>query len=566
MRLLRTLQLQLRSQLARPATTLAICLMGLLGGCAAALVIVLFRVAIEHGGYLVGNSTQWQQPMSDVSRFVIPLVAVAIIYLLFKLTGFKRIRLGIPYVIHRMKQHYGILPWRSTLNQFFGGIIALIAGFSVGREGPAVHLGAASATWLGYHVDAPKNSIRTLAACGIAAAIAASFNTPLAAMVLVMEVVLREYKVHIFIPVMLAAVAGSLITEQIFGPTTEFAMLIPVNIEPATLPSVVLFGLLLGVIGVVFKALMLDVLKTVQPIALSTRLLFAGLITAILALLIPSSHGPGLSAIAQVAMSHPAMSVIFTLLFAKTVAAAVALGMGVPGGLIGSVFGIGAISAALFVSLLSPLHWMPVDSFDTFILLGMAGMLAASIHAPLAALLAIVELSGSIEVVIPAMLVIVPAYLVSNQLFRSKSIFIAQLELQDLPYQIAPVTIALQKTGVEAVMEREFKLLLDPTQEELLDALETAQAQSVVVMTVNENNQPEYRMVSYDIAAAYGENPSLNYLPLQGLRITATLSEVYDILSPQRRGAVYIYDQDRNDPLALVTWETVRKALQRELA
>ncbi|WP_278354447.1 chloride channel protein, partial [Idiomarina abyssalis] len=217
------LRQQLRKQLATPSTTIAICLMGLAGGILAALMIAGFRFAIEQGAYLVGNDSYWQQPLPTTYRFLLPVVAAVMIYILFRLSGSKHVRMGIPYVIHRMKQHYGMLPWRSTVNQFFGGIIALVAGFSVGREGPAVHLGAAAATWLGFHFDAPKNAVRTLAACGIAAAIAASFNTPLAAMILVMEVVLREYKVHVFIPVMLSAVAGSLITEEIFGVASELA-------------------------------------------------------------------------------------------------------------------------------------------------------------------------------------------------------------------------------------------------------------------------------------------------------------------------------------------------------
>ena len=162
------------------------------------------------------------------------------------------------------------------------------------------------------------------------------------------------------------------------------------------------------------------------------------------------------------------------------------------------------------------------------------------------------------------MLVIVPAYLISSQLFRSKSVFIAQLELQDLPYQIPPVAVALQKTGVEHVMETQFKLLLEPTQNELLDVLEKASNQTVIVMNVDDNNLPQYRIVTYDIGA--GDSPSLNYMPIKGLKVTSTLSEVWDELSGQRRGAVYIFDQDNGEPCGIVTWEIVRRALQRELA
>ncbi|WP_404400254.1 chloride channel protein [Idiomarina seosinensis] len=558
------LKKSLRKQLAAPTTTLAICLLGLLGGIAAALIIVFFRLAIEQGAYVVGNVSHWQQPLPTFSRFLIPIIAVVLIFVLFTVARSRRVRMGLPYVIHRMKQHYGMLPWRSTLNQFFGGIIALVAGFSVGREGPAVHLGAAASTWVGYHVETPKNAIRTLAACGIAAAIAASFNTPIAAMVLVMEVVLREYKVHIFIPVMLSAVAGSLITEQIFGLAPELAMLHATELPNTQLAWVVLLGVVLGVSGVVFKRLMMDVMDTVKDMNLITRLMFAGFITALLAVIIPTSMGPGLTAIQQVLQHQGELSILFTLLFAKLIASAIALGMGVPGGLIGAVFGIGAVVAALFTGVVNQLPLSQLLEFDTFILLGMAGILAASIHAPMAALLAIVELSRSVEIVIPAMLVIVPAYLISSQLFRSKSIFISQLDLQDLPYQIAPVAVALQKTGVEHVMETEFKLLLEPTQNELLDVLENSSNQTVVVMNVDEDNQPSYRLVSYDIGA--GDSPSLSYMPITGIKVTSTLAEVWDELSGARRGAVYVFDQKQSEPCGIVTWEIVRRALQRELS
>lgn len=557
------LRQQLRKQLATPSTTIAICLMGLGGGILAALMIAGFRFAIEQGAYLVGNDTYWQQPLPTAYRFLMPVIAAVLIYGLLRVSGSKHVRMGLPYVIHRMKQHYGMLPWRSTVNQFFGGIIALVAGFSVGREGPSVHLGAAAATWLGFHFDAPKNALRTLAACGIAAAIAASFNTPLAAMVLVMEVVLREYKVHVFIPVMLSAVAGSLITEEIFGVTSELAMLSAQPIPTIQLPWVMLLGIVLGLMGVVFKKLMIDVMDTVKDMSLLMRLLFTGLITAMLAVIIPSSLGPGLNAIEQVLTHQDQIALLTTLLIAKLFASAIALGMGIPGGLIGAVFGIGAIIAAVFVGAVNGLDIQHALSFDSFILLGMAGILAACIHAPMAALLAIVELSRSVEIIIPAMLVIVPAYLISSQLFKSKSIFIAQLELQDLPYQLGPMHVALQKIGVEHAMETDFKLLLEPTQNELVDSLESAHAKTVIVMSVDEDNTPLYRVVSYDINA--GDSPSLSYTPIQGLRVTSTLAEVYDILGSKRRGAVYIYETHDSHPSGIVTWEVVRKALQREL-
>ena len=113
------LRQQLRKQLAMPTTTIAICLLGLAGGVLAALMIAGFRFAIEYGAHLIGNDTYWQEPLPTTLRFIIPIAAALLIYGIFRLSGSRYVRMGIPYVIHRMKQHYGMLPWRSTVNQFF---------------------------------------------------------------------------------------------------------------------------------------------------------------------------------------------------------------------------------------------------------------------------------------------------------------------------------------------------------------------------------------------------------------------------------------------------------------
>lgn len=86
--------------------------------------------------------------------------------------------MGIAYVIHRVKLHYGKIPLQSALGQFFQALFALATNFSVGREGPAIHLGAVSASVLAEKFKLPDNSVRIMCASGIAAGIAAIFNAP----------------------------------------------------------------------------------------------------------------------------------------------------------------------------------------------------------------------------------------------------------------------------------------------------------------------------------------------------------------------------------------------------
>ena len=213
---------QLKKRLALPQTSWQLCLLAAIGGFASAMLVVLFIFTIEGVQSFFMSEKDDYNSLTPLSRFQLPIIGAVVILFFAWLTGYKYIRSGIPFVLHRLKIANGVIPFRNTVNQFIGSAVALIAGFSVGREGPAVHLGAACSSYIGNKLNLPYNAIRSLSACGIAAGIAACFNTPIAAVLFVMEVILREYKVHIFIPVMIAAIVGSMTTSSIFGPTHEF--------------------------------------------------------------------------------------------------------------------------------------------------------------------------------------------------------------------------------------------------------------------------------------------------------------------------------------------------------
>ena len=124
--------------------------------------------------------------------------------------------------MERLSRHQGHLPAKNALVQFFGGILALATGQSGGREGPVIHLGAASASLMGQAFRLPNNSVRVLVACGTASAIAGSFNTPLAGVIFAMEVVMMEYTLGSFIPVIIAAVVTTVMLTSGVSPTFHF--------------------------------------------------------------------------------------------------------------------------------------------------------------------------------------------------------------------------------------------------------------------------------------------------------------------------------------------------------
>lgn len=550
----------LRHELAHPRTSVQLCLLGIIAGVTSALLIVLFRLGIEWT-QTTGLALLSRFELSDTLAWIIlPIAAAVLILIIAFFTGFKHYRLGIPFVIHRVKKHYGHIPWRTTVNQFFGGMLALAGGFVVGREGPSVHLGAAGSSLFGQTLRLPQNSIRTLAGCGIAAGISASFNTPLAAVIFVMEVVLREYKIHIFVPVMLSAACGSVITRIVFGEGNELAYFSFSSFSQWVYLYLIVFGCLLGVLATLFNHTLMTVMTAFRRVSMVWRLLLASLITAIGGALLPESLGANFEDVNALFSQNPEALLVLTILLMKFVLATCAIGLGIPGGIIGPVMVIGMLAGAFLLIPVS--HWLPREDFtSSFALLGIAGMLTAVLHAPLAALVAVMELSYRPEIILPAILVIVPAYVTATQFLGNRSIFIQQLDFQKLPYAITSIREALEKTGVQAAMETDFKLFYDAPEEALQKFLADSPTQLVIQQSKFELDI-KYAWVHYDVSLSQHAHP-ISYQTMTGMSSQATLAEVYEQLNSARSGAVYIYEDNPSTITGVITWNRLQSFLQR---
>lgn len=554
----------LQRRLALPQTSLQLCILGMLGGLAAAILIILFRLAIIGlQSFFLDRNDDFSTVSADI-RWMLPLGGAVLIGLIAWITGYKHYRLGIPFVIHRIKLKYGMMPTRNTLNQFFGGILALASGFSVGREGPSVHLGAYGASTLGKYLQLPYNSIRTLAGCGIAAGISASFNTPLAAVIFVMEVVLREYRVHVFIPIMLSSVVGALVTQSVFGSGKELALLNIVPISGWHLPYLVICGITFGAIAYLFNKNMMRLITLFRNWPLLLRLALAGVLTAAVGYLIPHAMGAETGAIFYAVNAPNDVALLLTIFIGKLLLTLFALGLGVPGGVIGPVFGIGIVLGTLLAIIPSAI--IGDNSIaGTYAVLGMAGLMAATMHAPLAALVAVMELAHNPGIIIPAMLVITTAYITGVQFFNNKSIFLLQLDFLQLPYKLSPADDVLQKVGVLALLDSQFQVLADPDESEVQKVLDTLEPPQQLLVQRQDAEQTAYFLASYDVQLSMTGASAVQYLAIQGLNHQATMAEVFAILEDKREGAVYIYHAEKPEQLiGIIRWDQVRSLLVKQ--
>jgi chloride channel protein, CIC family len=370
----------------------------------------------------------------------------------------ERLRFGVAHVLERLTRHQGYLPARNAAAEFCGGIVALSAGISGGREGPAIHLGAASASLMGQVAELPNNALRTLVACGTAAAIAGSFNTPMAGVIFAMEVVMMEYTIASFIPVILAAVTATVLTHYFLGPEPAFSVA-PLQLNSLLeLPYIVVCGVLIGVLAAGYIRLVaLFARYHARPFWL--RALAAGAITGLGALTVPEIMGVGYDTVDAAMAGELAMGTLLAVVVLKSVSSAAAVGLGLPVGIIGPTFVIGAAIGGVMGAVGS--YWQPDAAAGTglYVMLGMAAMMAAVLQAPLAALLAVLELTANPNVILPAMLIIVVATLTTGVPLRQKSVFLTTLEMLNLQYPPSPTSAHLRRAGVAAIMNRQFARL-----------------------------------------------------------------------------------------------------------
>ena len=520
-------------------------------GLLSAGVIITFRMLVESTQALLlpGGGVENYEALAPLLRFLLPAGGGLLIGLGLQYLRDETRKTGIVHVMERLAYHQGKLPLRNAITQFLGAAISIISGHSVGREGPSVHLGAASGSLLGQWLRLPNNSNRTLAACGIAAAIAASFNTPLAGVIFAMEVVMMEYSLVSFAPVILSAVIATTLTQAVFGNDTVFSIPPTQLGSLLELPYVTLMGIALGSLAALFIHLLQQSTRRTSGWPVWIRCTLGGSAVGGIALLVPEVMGIGYDTVNQALLGQLGLSVLLAITAAKLLATALGLGLGLPGGLIGPTLVIGAVAGGAMGIMADT--WLPGDiaSPAFYAMIGMGTMMGATLQAPLAALTAMLELTANPHIILPGMLALIAGGLVSREIFGKASVYLVLLRAQGQDYNDTPLTQTLRRIGVASVMNRQF--------ESLPQACSRAQGKTALEnephwIVILQDNLPVSLMPAADLARHLQEPGSAEDAPLSLLDIPATrlefaevdfqstLQEALDKLNTTGKEALYV--------------------------
>ena len=296
----------------------------------------------------------------------------------------------------------------------------------------------------------PQYGVETLLACGVAGAISAIFQTPLAGVLFAFEVIFLEYRQRYVLPVLLSSVIATLVSHFFIGPLNVFSI---ESIAVVALSSdlfIACFALVIFI--VLLSALFLHTQKCLwrfSGVSVWWRFSLVAIVTSFVAIYLPESLGSGYLPLSHLLSGELILYSLFLLILVKTLLTAFTIGLGIPGGMIGPTFIIGGL-AGIQVALLFDNN---VADVALFALLGMAAMMAASFQAPLTALVAIIEMTHSSATILPALFVIVFSCLLMRVFFHQESVFVERLSYMGMSSTISPFQRYLRHHTVKPVAE-----------------------------------------------------------------------------------------------------------------
>lgn len=357
-------------------------------------------------------------------------------------------------VIEGAAMQEGRVETRAGLASAAASLITLSTGGSSGREGPVVHLAGVISTWVSNRLHADGITGRDLLGCAVAAAVSASFNAPIAGALFALEVVLRHFAVHAFAPIVIASVAGTIVSRMEFGDVTEFTLAeegaLSFYVE---LPAFVLLGLLCGLVAVLMMRaiFMADDFGTwaqgklhLPPVL---RPALAGFMLGLIAIFFPHIIGVGYETTSAALTGQLLLwqAVIFTVV--KVVAVAITMAGRMGGGVFSPALMVGAMTGLAFGLIATAIFPTVSGTATLYALAGMGAVAAAVLGAPISTTLIVFELTGDWQTGLAVMVAVSLSTALASRLV-DRSFFLTQLERRDLHLAAGPQAYLLATVRV----------------------------------------------------------------------------------------------------------------------
>ncbi len=405
--------------------------------------------------------------------FLFPIAGIIITVFIKKYLLRDKVKEPIPFTLFAISRKNGFIPVQRMYSYLVTSMFTVGFGGSVGLEGPAVGTGSAIGANLGRMVHLTLKSRLLLISCATSGAIAAIFNAPIAAIIFTIEIFSLDLTFSSLIPLLLASASGAVTSIFLTGNDYLFHYKYIAPFAVADVPLYIILGVLCAFVSVFFNRIFFWMEGKFERFQnYRYRMMIGGVLLGGLVFLVPPLYGEGyetvnhllngnLDAITSESLfsdytNSPfiIIGLLIGLVLLKVFATSLTMGAGGVGGVFAPSLFTGASLGYLFSYSVNQLNWISIPN-SNFALVGMAGLMAGVLHAPLTAVFMIAEITGGYELFIPLMLVSAISFIVTRSI-KPHSIYTDQLAQRGDILTHNKDQVVLKLLNIEQVIERNF--------------------------------------------------------------------------------------------------------------
>ncbi|MCB0806717.1 MAG: chloride channel protein [Bacteroidales bacterium] len=417
-------------------------ILSVITGLAVGIAAVVIKNSVHFIKHLL--TSDFAEQYQNYLYFVYPTIGIlgAVVFMRYILK--QQVGHGIPSVLYAKSKTNGIIKPHNVYSSIITSALTVGFGGSVGLEGPTVATGAAVGSNIGRVLRLNYKQITSLLGFACAGAMAAIFKAPIAAIVFALEVIMLDLTMSALVPLLTASVTAALTSYFVFGMEALYTFELKDKFLLSDVPWYILFGVVAGLVSVYFTEVYNFVGKIFDRFkSWYVRLIIGGVILGILVFFFPSLYGEGYEALNACltgdysylfdnSIFYPyrdsitvTIILILAIVLLKVVGTSVTFGSGGIGGIFAPSLFMGANIGLFFAKVVNVSQFGSISE-NNFALVGMAGLIAGVIHAPLTAIFLIAEITGGHQLFMPLMIVATISY-GTAKVFEKNSVYTIQL-------------------------------------------------------------------------------------------------------------------------------------------
>jgi CIC family chloride channel protein len=368
---------------------------------------------------------------------------------------------GVPEVMQAILLKGGQIRGRVAVVKAVASAISIGTGGSVGREGPIIQIGSSLGSVVGQFLRVSPKRLKTLVGCGAAAGIAAAFNAPIAGALFAVEIVLMDFAVAQFSPIVISSVMATVISHTFEGNFTAFIVPKYQLASPVEIGFYFVLGAASGVVAYLFiKTLYYceEIFDNRIKIPESFKPAIGGVGIGLIALVFPEIMGVGYDSINIALTGNLIWYFALALIFMKILATSLTLGSGGSGGIFAPSLFMGAMLGYFFGTFIHFYFPEITASPGAYALVAMGGLVAGTTRAPITAIIIVFELTNDYRIILPLMITCIMSMIVSSKLSR-ESIYTLKLVLRNIGLKEGMETNIMESIYVKNVYRKEFEAI-----------------------------------------------------------------------------------------------------------